>query len=113
MPGTVEPAARGRVDAPVRDLFLDRPRCDAFLVRWRARLAAEGSVDAERQAAMRAVNPRYVLRNWVAEAAIRRAREGDFGGVAEVLTRLRRPFDEHPGSRTMPRRRRTGPRAFR
>jgi uncharacterized protein YdiU (UPF0061 family) len=96
LPGTVEPAARGRVDAPVRDLFLDRPRCDAFLVRWRARLAAEGSVDAERQAAMRAVNPRYVLRNWVAEAAIRRAREGDFGGVAEVLTCLRRPFDEHP-----------------
>ena len=96
LPGTVETAARRRIDAPVRDLFADRPGCDAFLTRWRARLAAEGSVDAERQAAMRAVNPKYVLRNWVAEAAIRRAREGDFGGVAEVLTCLRRPFDEHP-----------------
>ena len=96
LPGTVEMEARGRIDAPVRDLFLDRPRCDAFLAQWRARLAAEGSVDPERQAAMRAVNPKYVLRNWVAEAAIRRAREGDFGGVAEVLTCLRQPFDEHP-----------------
>jgi uncharacterized protein YdiU (UPF0061 family) len=96
LPGTTDAAECPRVDAPVRDLLVDRARCDAWLVQWRARLAAEGSIDAERQAAMRFTNPKYVLRNWVAESAIRRAREGDFGGVAEVLDCLRHPFEEQP-----------------
>ena len=98
LPGRVETASaeRPRIDAPVREQFADRARCDAWLVQWRARLAQEGSVDADRQAAMRLANPKYVLRNWVAESAIRRAREGDFGGVAEVLDCLRRPFEEQP-----------------
>ena len=46
---------------------------------------------------MRAVNPHYVLRNWMAEDAIRRAKDKDFGGVAELLDLLRHPFDEQPG----------------
>ena len=45
---------------------------------------------------MRAVNPKYVLRNWMAEEAIRRAKEKDFGGVAELLALLRNPFDDQP-----------------
>jgi uncharacterized protein YdiU (UPF0061 family) len=45
---------------------------------------------------MRAVNPKYVLRNWMAEEAIRKAKDKDFGGVAELLALLRRPFDEQP-----------------
>jgi uncharacterized protein YdiU (UPF0061 family) len=45
---------------------------------------------------MLAANPKYVLRNWLAESAIRQAREGDFSGVSRVLTCLRHPFDEQP-----------------
>ena len=61
-----------------------------------ARLKAEGRPDAERQAAMRAVNPKFVLRNWIAESAIRAAQAGDFSETATVLACLSKPFDEQP-----------------
>jgi len=100
LPAQVEPvdgAERARADAPIRDLIIDRAEADAWLARWRERLAWAPQPDAVRQAAMRAVNPHYVLRNWMAEDAIRRAKEKDFGGVAELLDLLRHPFDEQPG----------------
>ena len=96
LPGAVTDASRATVDAPLRDHFIDRDACDAWLTLWRARLAAEGSRDDVRQAAMLAVNPKYVLRNWVAEEAIRAAQQGDDRITAEVLACLSRPFDEQP-----------------
>ncbi|MCK6396789.1 MAG: hypothetical protein L6Q67_24315, partial [Zoogloea sp.] len=69
---------------------------DAWLSLWRARLAAEGRPDAERQAAMDAVNPRYVLRNWIAESAIRAAQRGDFSEVEAVRACLSQPFSPQP-----------------
>ena len=83
-------------DAPVRDLFVDREAADAWLALWRARLGAEGRPDAERQAAMDAVNPRYVLRNWIAESAIRAAQRGDFSEVEAVRACLSQPFTLQP-----------------
>jgi uncharacterized protein YdiU (UPF0061 family) len=96
LPAQVGEAERARTDAPVRDLIIDRDAADAWLANWRTRLAIDAQPDAARQAAMRAVNPKYVLRNWIAEAAIRKAQEKDFSVVAEVLQLLRRPFDEQP-----------------
>ncbi len=71
-------------------------RFDAWLARYRGRLALEARDDHERAAAMDRVNPRYVLRNHLAEVAIRRAREGDDAEVARLLKVLERPFDEQP-----------------
>jgi serine/tyrosine/threonine adenylyltransferase len=96
LPGQVDDASRALADAPVRDLLIDRDAGDAWLALWRARLAAEGRPDAERQAAMNAVNPKYILRNWIAESAIRSARAKDFSEVEAVLACLARPFDEQP-----------------
>ena len=96
LPATVDPENRPKTDAPVRDLFIDRAACDAWLAGWRARLAQTPWADAERQAAMRAANPRYVLRNWLAEQAIRQAKEKDFSEVRRLLACLRRPYDEQP-----------------
>lgn len=45
---------------------------------------------------MRKTNPKYVLRNWMAEDAIRKAREKDCSEVARLLACLRSPFDEQP-----------------
>jgi uncharacterized protein YdiU (UPF0061 family) len=87
-------------DAAVRDLVIDRGAFDAWAVRYRARLAQEGSVDGERTARMNRVNPQYVLRNHLAETAIRKARGDDgprdFDEVTRLHTVLTRPYDERP-----------------
>jgi uncharacterized protein YdiU (UPF0061 family) len=83
-------------DAPLRDMFLDRPAFDAWAAAYRARLREENSVDAERRLAMHAVNPKYVLRNYLAQVAIEQAQNGDFEEVRRLLAVLERPFDEQP-----------------
>lgn len=84
------------LNAPIRDLFVDRPAFDAWAWDYKARLAAEGRPQAERQAAMLAVNPKYILRNHLAEQAIRAAKDGDFSEISRLQALLARPFDEHP-----------------
>ena len=84
-------------DAPpssLRNLFIDRPAFDAWAVRYTHRLQRERSVDAERALSMNQVNPKYVLRNHMAERAIQDAREGDFTETRRLLRVLERPFDE-------------------
>ena len=85
-------------DAPVRDLFLDRAAWDAWAADYRARLRAEQSDDAARAAAMNRVNPKYVLRNHLAETAIRHAKDKDFSEVERLLKVLSRPYDDQPGA---------------
>jgi serine/tyrosine/threonine adenylyltransferase len=83
-------------DAPMRDLFLDRPAFDAWALQYRERLRAEASVDANRRVAMDSVNPKYVLRNYLAQLAIEKAQNKDFTEVARLMKVLQRPFDEQP-----------------
>ncbi|MCB1819941.1 MAG: YdiU family protein, partial [Gammaproteobacteria bacterium] len=89
-------------DAPddaeiLRERFADRAAFTAWADDYRARLRAEQSDDAARRAAMCAVNPRYVLRNYLAQQAIERAERGDYGEVERLLALLSRPFEEQPG----------------
>lgn len=79
-----------------RDLFIDRAAFDAWAARYRHRLADETRDDAARWEAMRRVNPKYVLRNHLAEIAIRAAREGDYAETHRLLHVLRHPFDAQP-----------------
>ncbi len=83
-------------DAPVRDLFTDRAAFDAWARDYRMRLAAEQSSDADRARRMRAVNPRYVLRNYLAQQAIERAGNRDFSEVERLLRVMSAPYEEHP-----------------
>ncbi len=96
LPAAVHGPERAKTDAPLRDLFVDRTACDAWLDNWRARLAQTPWEDGARQRAMLAANPKYVLRNWLAEQAIRQAKAGDFSEVARLQACLRRPYDEQP-----------------
>ena len=81
-------------NAAVRDLFRDREAFDAWGLRYAARLRREASVDAVRAQRMNQVNPKFVLRNHLAEGAIRAAQAGDFSEVQRLHSALRHPYDE-------------------
>ncbi len=83
-------------DEALRDLFIDRPAFDTWAEAYRARLRAENSDDAARKLAMDQVNPKYVLRNYMAQLAIEKAQKKDFSEVERLLALLARPFDEQP-----------------
>ena len=85
-------------DGPLRDLFIDRAAFDAWAAGYRARLRRENSEDAARRAAMHAVNPKYVLRNYLAQIAIEKAQNKDFSEIGSLLAVLEKPFDEQPGN---------------
>jgi uncharacterized protein YdiU (UPF0061 family) len=89
-------SADGADNHEVRDLFLDREAFDAWAAQYRDRLRAEGSDDRARAAAMDRVNPKFILRNHLAQEAIHKAQAGDFGEVQRLLKVLQRPFDEQP-----------------
>ena len=84
-------------DAALRDQFIEREAYDAWAADYAARLALEARPAAERKAAMDRVNPKYVLRNYMAQVAIEKAQNKDFSEVARLLELLEHPFDEQPG----------------
>ena len=80
----------------VRDQFIDREGFDAWAEKYSARLAQQNLRDQQRQQNMNAVNPKYVLRNYMAQAAIDAAKQGDYSEVNLMLDVLQKPFEEHP-----------------
>jgi hypothetical protein len=68
----------------------------AWFAWYAARLRAEASNDAERAERMRRVNPKYVLRNWIAQEAIAAAEAKRFEVIEELRRLFADPFAEHP-----------------
>ena len=90
--------------APLRDAYyapekvtgdIQKQICD-WLRRYQNRLQQDGTEPAERRTRMNQINPKYVLRNYLAQLAIDKAEEGDFSLVNELLDVLRHPYDEQP-----------------
>ena len=79
----------------VTDWVLDRPRLLAWLARYTAR-AGQPNLAAVGQHMLQ-TNPKFVLRNHLAEMAIRQAQAGDFSEIETLHNLLKSPFDEHPG----------------
>lgn len=83
-------------DDPMRDMFIDREGFTAWQQDYLARLDSDKADQASRRRQMLAVNPRFVLRNYLAQQAIERAEKGDFSEVETLHDLLQHPFDEQP-----------------
>jgi uncharacterized protein YdiU (UPF0061 family) len=83
--------------AELRDDFVDRAAFDAWASSYCARSARDGASQEDRRPRMHAVNPLYVLRNYLAQQAIEAAEAGDYAPVRELHAVLARPFAEQPG----------------
>ncbi|HKS14811.1 MAG TPA: YdiU family protein [Pseudomonas sp.] len=81
----------------VRDDFVDLAGFDQWALDYQARCTREpGNADGRRER-MHAVNPLYILRNYLAQRAIEAAERGDYSEVRQLHEVLRRPFEEQPG----------------
>ncbi len=76
-----------------------------WLTAYKKRVAASGVSDAARKVSMDLVNPKFVLRNYLAQVAIDKAEAGDDSLVVELLDVLRKPYDEQPGNEYFAERR--------
>jgi len=78
----------------VTDQVLDRPRLLAWLARYTLRAGQENWAVMGQH--MMKTNPKFILRNHLAEVAIRQAQTGDFSEIGTLDNLLKSPFDEHP-----------------
>lgn len=69
-----------------------------WLLLREARLQDDSLSAEARSDVMRNANPKYVLRNWLAQQAIDRAHAGDMACIGELLEVMRRPYDDQPGN---------------
>jgi len=98
--------------APMLEAFYDddkRRVAEADFQTWLQRYAARVRADALSPAAhrekMQLANPRYVLRNYLAQQVIDRAEQGDAAGISELLEVMRRPYADQPGREAFAQRR--------
>jgi len=71
------------------------PGFDAWLSRWRDRLAREGGT-ADAATRMRAASPAVIPRNHLVHAALQAAEQGELAPFESLLAAVRQPFDDGP-----------------
>jgi uncharacterized protein YdiU (UPF0061 family) len=82
----------------LRDNFVDREAFDNWFSSYRTRISKEDQTNEQRRETMNAINPKYILRNYLAQQAIDAAvNQENFEEVDTLLTLMQNPFDEHPG----------------
>ncbi|HSB94844.1 MAG TPA: YdiU family protein [Spongiibacteraceae bacterium] len=84
--------------SPLRDDFVDRERFDRWAQTYRTRLQQQQQTREQRSAAMQRANPKFILRNYLAQQAIEKAEQGDYSEVQRLFTVLQNPYDEQPGN---------------
>jgi len=67
-----------------------------WCVKYQARLKTEKMTHEERKQKMNAINPKYVLRNYMAQMAIDNAEKGNLDLIYTFYDMLKRPYDEQP-----------------
>ena len=83
-------------DISLRNDFVDRATIDEWFKDYLERIKTETSSDIERSSLMKLVNPKFVLRNHLAQKAIEMAQQDDFSEIQKLMTILATPFDDQP-----------------
>ena len=99
----LEQSPEDRIE-PLRDAYYVPAQLDAeatkriggWLGAYAERLLRDELPAPERRLRMNRANPKYVLRNYLAQVAIDDAETGDPSKVVELLDVMRRPYDEQP-----------------
>jgi len=86
----------GSPNEPLRDFFLDREAFRSWAKRYADRLCREKDRNEERSSRMNRVNPKYILRNYLAQTAIEKAQQKDFSEIDRLLTLLQNPYSDQP-----------------
>jgi uncharacterized protein YdiU (UPF0061 family) len=74
-----------------------KPAFAAWLERYAERCKQDGQPPSQRAERMNRSNPRFVLRNYLAQQAIEKCEQGDPSMIDELLEVLRNPYAEQPG----------------
>lgn len=91
--------------APIKDAYYTHDtlttevvdQISGWLRKYISRLSKDGLSWQVRQENMDKVNPKYVLRNYLAHLAIEQAEKGDFTKISEMLEVVRTPYTDQPG----------------
>lgn len=76
------------------ELFSHRENWQDFHEQLVSKIKTEGVEKKQRQKQMQAINPKYVLRNYMAQMAIEAAERNDYGLVEELYQLLLNPYEE-------------------
>ncbi len=88
----------GGTNTELCKLFKDQEALGDWLDRYDDRLKQQEDTEPSRKERMKAVNPKYILRNYLAQRAIEKAeKEQDYSEVNRLLSLLYHPFDEQEG----------------
>ncbi len=82
---------------PLLAMFQNQKEINDWLAQYRSLLDREDRPHEERQEGMNAVNPKFILRNYLAHQALEKAvKEADFSEVRNLRLVLRDPFSDRP-----------------
>jgi uncharacterized protein YdiU (UPF0061 family) len=81
-------------DITQRNEFIDRDSIDQWFADYIDRLQAEVFSDEAKKVMMDQVNPKYILRNHLGQAAIEKAQQDDFSEIERLQLILSKPFEE-------------------
>ncbi len=103
--GAADTAEDGALVEPLRRAFYaedafepeQRSRLAGWLRRYLARVRRDAVPASERRDRMNRANPKYVLRNYLAQRAIDALERGDASVMERLMAVLQRPYDEQPG----------------
>ena len=81
-------------DIPMRNDFIDRAAIDQWFENYISRVKVEDIHDDERRSSMNRVNPKFILRNHLAQHAIEKAQQDDFSEIEKLMHILSLPYED-------------------